>query len=85
MDYFFVRLLPSVQFTAAAVPSMLGVGEALGVAGLLSYGDGLAAVAVTLPVFQSVPTSKTIGETSELSKVSLVIPVWAARTFAASS
>lgn len=71
---------------SAAVPSLLlavgdplGVGVSVvvgeGVADLVALGVGLAVVAVTLPAFQSVATSNTIGETSELSRVSFVMPV----------
>ena len=77
---------------SAAVPSLLfvvalgdGVITGVGLADFVALGDGLTVVAVTLPAFQSVATNNTIGETKELSSVSLVIPVWAARTFAASS
>ena len=81
-----MRLLPSVHVVSAAVPSLLlAVGDALGdgvkvvvgegEADSVALGVGLAGVAVTLPAFQSVATSKTIGETSVLSSVNFVIPV----------
>ena len=81
---------------SAAVPSvLLAVGDALGdgvkvvvgegVADLVALGVGLAVVAVTFPAFQSVATSKTIGETKVLSSVNFVMPVCAAKTLAASS
>ena len=81
---------------SAAVPSLaLAVGDPLGVgvkvvvgegvADLVALGVGLAVVAVTLPAFQSVATSKTIGETKVLSSVNFVMPVCAANTLAASS
>ena len=57
----------------------------VGVADFEALGVGLAVVAVTLPAFQSVATNRTIGDTKELSKVSFVIPVWAAKTLAASN
>ena len=73
----------------AGVTVALGVGVnvfvGVGVADLEALGDGLAVVALTLPAFQSVATNRTIGDTKELSIVSFVIPVWAAKTLAASS
>ena len=66
-----------MQVVSAAVPSvLLAVGEALGLGVKTGVGEfELEALDETFPSFQSVPTSSTIGETSELSRVSLVIPV----------
>ena len=77
-----------MQSVAAAVPALLlaegdGVGVKIGVGLLLAV--GLAGVEVTFPLFQSLATNKTIGETKESSSVNLVIPVCAAKTFAAAS
>jgi hypothetical protein len=84
--YCLTRLLPSVQSVAAAVPSGLTVGVALGVSvGVGDFDAVAAAEETTLPFFQSVAISNTIGETSESSLVYLVIPNAAASAFASSA
>jgi hypothetical protein len=85
--YFLTRLLPSVQTVEAAVPSFASTvddGDADGAALGVLVADGVIKE-VTFPSFQSVPTSSTTGETNELSKVKVVIPVEAPKTLASAS
>jgi hypothetical protein len=76
--------VPSLLFAVADAPGV-GVKTGIGVVDTDALGVGLAEVGVTFPAFQSVATNKTIGESRESSWVNLVIPVCAAKTFAASS